>query len=189
METTNAKTSRSTSHSTENVRLPAHTSFHHTDHTKIITSDVLCNRTAYFFESIGTRKYTLELYNACTQSFRALPLSAVLDKRFLCVHGGISPELNTLSDILKVLVMIYSSLFQLLTQLVSTISYRLIATRSLLTMVYCATCCGRTPLQILEMNLLPPTGPSQTRSSRTPLEDVRISLRELQCICVPIAEY
>lgn len=55
----------------------------------------------------GTRKYTQEVYDACVASFRALPLSAVLDKRFLCVHGGISPELNTLSDILKVRKLLY----------------------------------------------------------------------------------
>jgi serine/threonine-protein phosphatase 2B catalytic subunit len=49
-------------------------------------------------------KYSEKVYDACIESFHALPLSGLLDGKFFCVHGGISPELNTVSDIDQVCI-------------------------------------------------------------------------------------
>lgn len=50
----------------------------------------------------GQRKYSKQVYEASIASFNALPLAAVLDRRFFCVHGGISPELTTVDEINRV---------------------------------------------------------------------------------------
>lgn len=58
--------------------------------------------TGYFtFKRECEHKYNIDIYNACMDSFDALPLAAVVNKQFFCVHGGISPQLRTLQDLDK----------------------------------------------------------------------------------------
>lgn len=58
--------------------------------------------TEYFtFKNECVHKYSQELYEECITSFNALPLAAIMNEQFFCVHGGISPQLTDLDSVRK----------------------------------------------------------------------------------------
>jgi serine/threonine-protein phosphatase 2B catalytic subunit len=46
-------------------------------------------------------KYSLDLWYESMSLFDCLPICALIDDRFLCMHGGISPDLKSVNDIAK----------------------------------------------------------------------------------------
>jgi serine/threonine-protein phosphatase 2B catalytic subunit len=54
-----------------------------------------------FKEEVLDKYKDMSIYNLFLESFQAMPLAAVVNKDYLCVHGGISPELTTIEDINK----------------------------------------------------------------------------------------
>lgn len=53
----------------------------------------------FTFKSECLVKYSIEVYHASLKSFSALPIAAIMNKQFFCVHGGISKDIKYISDI------------------------------------------------------------------------------------------
>jgi serine/threonine-protein phosphatase 2B catalytic subunit len=49
--------------------------------------------------SSAIHKYNEDIYELAVDSFCALPLAAIMNKQFLCIHGGLSPEMQTIDDL------------------------------------------------------------------------------------------
>lgn len=52
----------------------------------------------YSFIYLGLYKYNQEVYDRIMILFDLLPVSAVLNNKFFCAHGGLSPELNKVTS-------------------------------------------------------------------------------------------
>jgi serine/threonine-protein phosphatase PP1 catalytic subunit len=55
----------------------------------------------YGFYDECKRRYNIRLWKTFTDCFNCLPVSALIDEKILCMHGGLSPELKDLDQIKK----------------------------------------------------------------------------------------
>ncbi|KAL6292231.1 hypothetical protein ACE6H2_000373 [Prunus campanulata] len=56
------------------------------------------NRIYGFFDECK-RRFNVRLWKVFTECFNCLPVAALIDEKILCMHGGLSPELNNLNQI------------------------------------------------------------------------------------------
>lgn len=53
----------------------------------------------FTFREEAIRKFDEEVYQTVMDVFDAMPLAAVVSKKYLAVHGGISPDLKKLDSL------------------------------------------------------------------------------------------
>lgn len=102
----------------------------------------------YGFYDECKRRYNIKLWKTFTDCFNCLPIAAIIDEKIFTMHGGLSPDLNSMEQIRRVMrptdVCIESETFRGVIRL--TCNRFLIAVCSV-------TCCGLTPTRISQGGL------------------------------------
>ena len=72
----------------------------HPDRITLLRGNHECrNMTQHFtFREEALKKYDEDVYKGVMECFDALPLGAIVNKKYFAVHGGISPDLKKLDN-------------------------------------------------------------------------------------------
>lgn len=58
----------------------------------------------YFIVNIlGKRRYNIKLWKIFTDCFNCLPVAAIVDEKIFCCHGGLSPDLQSMEQIRRIM--------------------------------------------------------------------------------------
>ena len=64
--------------------------------------EVMSINRIYGFYDECHRKYDLKLWKKFSMVFGWLPIAACVEERILCMHGGLSPDLEDMNDIMRI---------------------------------------------------------------------------------------
>lgn len=57
----------------------------------------------YGFYDECKKRYNIKLWKTFTDCFNCFPVAALIDDKILCMHGGLSPELNSIDQIKRIM--------------------------------------------------------------------------------------
>lgn len=57
----------------------------------------------YGFYDECKRRYSVKLWKTFTDCFNCLPVAAIVDEKIFCCHGGLSPDLNSMEQIRRIM--------------------------------------------------------------------------------------
>lgn len=52
---------------------------------------------------LGKRRYNIKLWKTFTDCFNCLPIAAIIDEKIFCCHGGLSPDLQGMEQIRRIM--------------------------------------------------------------------------------------
>lgn len=56
-----------------------------------------------FFIKKGKRRFNIKLWKTFTDCFNCLPIAAIIDEKIFCCHGGLSPDLQSMEQIRRIM--------------------------------------------------------------------------------------
>lgn len=57
----------------------------------------------WFIKFLGKRRYNIKLWKTFTDCFNCLPIAAIIDEKIFCCHGGLSPDLQGMEQIRRIM--------------------------------------------------------------------------------------
>jgi len=51
----------------------------------------------------GKRRFNIKLWKTFTDCFNCLPMAAIIDEKIFCCHGGLSPDLQSMDQLRKIM--------------------------------------------------------------------------------------
>lgn len=54
-------------------------------------------------EFLGKRRFNIKLWKTFTDCFNCLPIAAIIDEKIFCCHGGLSPDLQGMEQIRRIM--------------------------------------------------------------------------------------
>lgn len=57
----------------------------------------------YGFYDECKRRYNIKMWKTFTECFNTLPVAAIIDEKIFCMHGGLSPELNNMEQLRRLM--------------------------------------------------------------------------------------
>lgn len=57
----------------------------------------------WFLLLLGKRRYNIKLWKIFTDCFNCLPVAAIVDEKIFCCHGGLSPDLQSMEQIRRIM--------------------------------------------------------------------------------------
>ena len=63
----------------------------------------IANTMFFFSLLLGKRRYNIKLWKTFTDCFNCLPIAAIIDEKIFTMHGGLSPDLQSMEQIRRVM--------------------------------------------------------------------------------------
>ena len=57
----------------------------------------------FLIQFSGKRRYNIKLWKTFTDCFNCLPIAAIIDEKIFTMHGGLSPDLQSMEQIRRVM--------------------------------------------------------------------------------------